>query len=298
MNENEIQLLVGDNAFHGISHLSQKRARERTIRENPSDVAYAAHLVNLSLQNGATGFMFSVSNTTLTILKMLDANNKPDLYAIVPYAHEYVRLATKTGGISGLAMQITKEIVFSRKILSVAPYLIGIIKADLRALLKTYLTYEISRIRSASQNKANLKTVLLHEVITDMALSLNLDWFFKEYVKFLSKKKIQPGFETRNFPYLIRKLTDWDIDLSKLAITASFNKVGFQMNPSKEECERVLQDVSGAQIIAMSALAAGYLELSDAISYLASIPTITHIVVGVSKEKHAYETFKQLHESL
>jgi len=298
MSKQQLELLVGDNAFHGISHLSQQRARERSIKDNPSNVEYATKLVKLSLQNGANGFMFSVSNTTLSILKALDHDEKPDLYAIVPYAYEYVRLATQVGGISGLAKQISRQIIFSRNIVTVAPNLIGLIRVNPSAFLKTYLIYEISRIKSAAGKDAKLKSVLLHEVITDMALALDLDWFFKSYVKFFSKSKIRPGFETRNFPYLIQKLNEWQIDLNKITITASFNKVGFQMNPSKVDCENALMAASGAQVIAMSILAAGYLAPSEAVTYIANLPNIQLIVVGVSKERQACETFNLLKKTL
>lgn len=293
MNKQSLNLLVGDNAFHGISHLSQKRARNRSTEKDLSSTEYAAHLVKLALQNGATGFMFSVSETTLSILKHLD-EEKPELYAIVPYAYEYVRLATQVGGVAGLAKQISKQIMLSRNIFNVAPNLMGIIRAKPSAFLKTYLTYEISRIKSAMSKDANLKAVLLHETITDMALALNLDWFFKSYIDFFSKSKIKPGLETRNFPFLIQKLKDWNINMGKIVITASFNKAGFQMNPSRTDCERALEQASEAEVIAMSTLAAGYLKPSEAIPYLKTLPGITHVVVGVSKEYHAIETFSQL----
>ena len=62
-------LLVGDNPFHGISHLSQERSKARiSISEDPGA---AADLVCLALDNGANGFMFSVSETTLTILRKI-----------------------------------------------------------------------------------------------------------------------------------------------------------------------------------------------------------------------------------
>lgn len=286
----EIEFLVGDNAFHGISHLSQQRARERSTSENPSETKTAAELVKLSLENGASGFMFSVSETTLSIIRAL--NPKPDLYAIIPYAYEYVRQATTLGGIPGLAKRISKEIIFSKSVFSVAPNLIGVLAAKPSAFLKTYLIYEMSRLRTAAGKNAKIKSVILHEVITDMALAFNLDWLFKEYINFLLKRKIKPGFETRNFPYLIQKLSEWQIDLSKVAITASFNKIGFQMNPCQWDCEQALQKASGAQVIAMSVLAAGYLSPSAAAPYVLDLPNITNVVVGVSKRKQATETFR------
>ena len=294
MSKRQLELLVGDNAFHGISHLSQQRARERSVKDNPSNVEYATQLVKLSLQNGANGFMFTVSETTLSILKALDHDEKLDLYAIVPYAYEYVRLATKVGGVSGLAKQISRQIMFSRNIVAVAPNLLGLIRVDPSAFLKTYLIYEISRIKSAAGKSANLKSVLLHEVITDMALALDLDWFFKSYIKFFSKSKIRPGFETRNFPYLVEKFTEWHINMSEITIAASFNKVGFQMNPSQKDCENALLSVSCAEVIALSILASGHLKPPEAINYLRTLPNLKGIVAGVSKERHAEETFKLL----
>lgn len=65
---NERILLVGDNPFHGISHLSQERAIARG--KDLSNPQYAAGLVRTALDNGADGFMFSVSDTTLSILKL------------------------------------------------------------------------------------------------------------------------------------------------------------------------------------------------------------------------------------
>jgi len=59
--------------------------------------------------------MFSVSDTTLSILKILKANGVVkhlDLYAIVPYAYEHVRMASQKGGMQGLAKTIAKEILF------------------------------------------------------------------------------------------------------------------------------------------------------------------------------------------
>jgi hypothetical protein len=294
MSKQQLELLVGDNAFHGISHLSQQRARERAIKDNPSNIEYATQLVKLSLQNGANGFMFSVSDTTLSILKGLNQDEKPDLYAIVPYAYEYVRLATQAGGVSGLAKQISRQIIFSKNIVTIAPNLIGLIRANPSAFLKTYLIYEISRINSAAGKNANLKSVLLHEVITDMALGFNLDWLFKSYIKFFFNSKTRPGFETRNFPYLVQKFKEWHIDMNNLIIASSFNKIGFQMNPSQAECEKALEEIPPAEIIAMSILAAGYLKPTEAIDYVRGLPNANVIVVGVSNTQQARETFRLL----
>ena len=65
----QLNLLVGDNPFHGISHLSQERARVRPTETSSKRRTYAANLVQLSLENGADGFMFSVDEATLSIVR-------------------------------------------------------------------------------------------------------------------------------------------------------------------------------------------------------------------------------------
>ena len=290
--------LVGDNPFHGISHLSQEQAR---IRGNAMTYPeYAANLVATSLENEATGFMFSVSETTLSILKTLhekEADKRPRLYALVPYAFEYVRLATQIG-ISGLAKKFVKQITFSGNVRAIAMGLKGVMRMDPVTLLKTYLLYEISRIKSAAGKQANLESLLLHEVITDMGLALNLDWLFKSYVEFMLKLGIKPGFDTRNFAYLVNKFNEWGINFHDVIIAEPFNKVGFQMDPSKTECEKALATLDEANVIAISILAAGYLKPIEATEYIGSLPNILGVAAGVSKEQHAHETFKLLKNRL
>ena len=82
--------------------------------------------------------------------------------------------------------------------------------------------------------------------------------------------------------------------MSQILIAAPFNKVGFQMNPSKEECVKALAEVPESNVIAMSILASGYLKLPEAIAYVENLPKIRGVVVGVSKEKQAQETFSYL----
>ena len=289
---NEKLLLVGDNPFHGISHLSQERARARV--EDPSDPNYAADLIKISSQNGSNGFMFSVSDTTLSILTKLneiDALDNLRLYAIVPYAYEYVRLATQLGGIQGLAKKFGRDMLKTHNLTAMRFGIEGILTMDPASLLKTYLSYEISRITSTNK-KAKLESLMLHQLITDMALALDLDWLFKSYVEFLEKRKITPGFNTGNFSFLVNKFFDWGINLEKLVIAAPFNKIGFQMTPSIDECEKTLKMMPEPNVIAISILAAGSIGPKEAADYLQTLPNIMGVSIGISKEKHARETFR------
>jgi len=295
----EKALLVGDNPFHGISHLSQERSRIRG--DMPTSPEYAAKLVAIAVENGANGFMFSVSQTTLSILKILNENSVVehlDLYGIVPYAYEYVRAASQKGGVPGLAKTVAKEILFSGNFGAVVSGLNGVLRAKPISLMKAYLAYEISRIKAAAGKNARLSCVLLHQLVTDVCLGFNLDWLFRAYMDFMLDKGIKPGFNTGNFAFLVDKFKEWRINLEDVVIAAPFNKVGFQMVPSREECEKALASLPKPNVLAISILAAGYLTPKEAADYIAGLQNIKGAAVGVSKEKHAYETFKLLREKL
>jgi hypothetical protein len=127
--------------------------------------------------NGADGFMFSACNKTLAILERLRKNEiikDVDLYAIVPYAFEYVRLVTQMGGFSALAKKVLKEMALSRNFMAILRGLKGVAGTDMASLMKAYLSYEISRINSSAGKEAHLNLILLHQAITDLALAFDL----------------------------------------------------------------------------------------------------------------------------
>ncbi|MFC1924389.1 hypothetical protein ACFLXA_03370 [Chloroflexota bacterium] len=297
--KNKKLLLIGDNPFHGISHLSQDKARSRD-----SDITrakHAAHLINVAMENGANGFLFSVSDTTLAILRILRQNrqdNELELYAIMPYAFEYVRLAVLHGGITGLARKVGRQVVFSGNVRAIINGLRGAIRNDPGSLLKAYLSYEVSRIRSAAGKKANLNSILIHEVVTDMGLALDMQWLFEAHIEFARSMKMKPGFDTRNLPYLVKKFGEWQIDLNGLVIAAPFNAAGFQMCPSRQECEKALDEIPEEVVIAFSLLAAGYLKPQEAAEYITKLANLKGVVLGVSREEQVSSTFRLFNDKL
>ena len=297
--ENHKLLIVGDNPFQGISHLSQERARNRSeVIVSPAD--QAADIVLASLKNGADGFSFSVSELTLSILEKLRERKSIDqinLYPMLPYAFEYVRIATQTG-TPGLVKRFAKQVALSGDVGAVFEGFLSVARVNPEGFMKTYLAYELSRIKSSAGKHAKIKSVLLNEVIGDMGLALDLDWLFKSFISYLAKRGITPGFNTRNFPYLVRKFGEWGINLDKTLIVTPFNEAGFQMNPSKEECEKTLQNLSSPNVLAISVFAAGYYKPSMVVDYLARLSNLKGVIAGVSNEQQALQTFKLFKDRL
>jgi hypothetical protein len=55
----------------------------------------------------------------------------------------------------------------------------------------------------------------------------------------MKKLEITPGFETRNFAYLIIKFREWGINLSDIMFATPFDKIDFQMTPSRRRAKDV-----------------------------------------------------------
>ena len=281
-------LLVGDNPFHGVSHFSQERARRRDSRIQDPD--WASGIVRASFDNGADGFMFSVSETTLGILRRLPRNAERKYYAIVPAAGDYVRLSSKTG-TTGLLKHVAEQALRSGNIPAILYGVKGVVQRDLSSLFKAYLAYEISRVKSSLRNGEKPYTLMLHELVTEMAVGLDMEWLIRSHIEYLSKIGIKPGFETRNFVSLVNRLKELHVDLGDLAIATPFNRLGFQMNPERAACENALRTIPEAEVIAMSVLASGRLNISEANGYLNTLPELKGAVIGVSRKEQAQETF-------
>jgi len=187
-------LLVGDNPFHGISHLSQERSRVRG--DTPTNPEYAARLIGLTVScflSAIQHFQFWMFCGRMAIIMVCACM----LLCLTP--------TNMLGLLPGLAKKLVREIVFSGNLRAVASGLNGVVRSDLASLFKTYFLYEVSRVRRSAGGKAKLESVMLHQLITDLCLGLGLDWVFKFYTEFLLKKGVTPGFNTGNFALLVEK---------------------------------------------------------------------------------------------
>lgn len=288
-------LLIGDNPFIGVSHLSQVAARERVERLRLQQIIT---IIERAISSGASGFTFSTHPTNLRILKtMKDAGTIKgnfDICPVLPYAEGYVRVTNEKGTI-GLLNEVLSQLPLSGK----AKLLVdgGLFAAtfDTIRMLKAYVDMELARYLSVKPKPAKLRTVLLHEIITDLALSFEARLFFDSFIQHIrAKYDAKPGFVTRNFVRFTNFFQKNGLSLKEVVIMTPFNKIGFQMNPSKKACETCLSNSTEGEVIAISILAGGFFGLDEAIEYLRAFPALSGLALGVSSEQHAVESFTRL----
>jgi hypothetical protein len=277
-------ILVGDNPFHGISHLSQARARGRDPRL--ADPCFCADLVASGIISGANGFMFSISWKTLNILKCLSkkiGGRKIYLTPITPYAYEYVRKATVTGTV-GLIKEIVFEVLKTFNLRAVINAVKAVYSKDLVYGLRMLIDYDLGRIKRFSGLKPY--TLMLHEIIVDTLIPYGLTEPIVEALYYIKRKNIIPGIETRNLPRIFNALKEYPNILEDTIFSTAFNKIGFQMAPSKESYEKIVLE-NPNKVIAFSILASGYLKPAEALEYIGKYKdSLLGVAVGVSKHKH------------
>jgi hypothetical protein len=285
-------LLIGDNAFIGVNHLSQIRARQKLQQLRLDTIV---DVIAEAVASGATGYTFSVHPNNLQILTALEKTEqlgRVEMWPVLPYAAGYVRTVNEKG-MTGLIGDVLSGLKFTDKAKALLNSSISAITFDPIRMLNSFVDMQLANILNLKE--CNLRTVLLHEVITDLAISFQARQLFDSYVRHIKDKyDAMPGFVTRNFARFVKYFQASDLPLRDTVIMTPFNSIGFQMNPSKEYCERCLSDLTEGNVIAMSIMAGGYLTLDEVVQYLQTLRGISGTVVGVSTKQHAQQTFTRL----
>lgn len=254
-----VEILLGDNPFIGVSHLSQDKAREESresVLENKVKVVEAA------VNGGARGFTFSTHPSNLELLQYIakyrrELLDKLDYYILTPYAQSYVRTANITG-TPNLISSIIKRINPSS--------LTAFITLNINKLLGLFLESEIEPYLKILPKK-RIKSILIHEVITELLIAFNLYDTLKELDKHFTKKDIDFGVESRNISALDLFLKNNGHNIKY--VMTPFNCIGYQMARDIASAMNAIDNLSkNSKIIAISIFGAGILSLDEVIDYL------------------------------
>jgi len=277
------QILLGDNPFFGVDHLSQEKARKRmtglTGYEKISDVM--EFVSNL----GVKGFVVSTHPQLKFLIKHMKENTnlleKFDFYPILPYAQGYVSKVTEKG-ISNTIRDILSSGSTKTKLNIILKGSTGFIRKDFEKLFQTFIDVELLPLAGVRK-----KVIFLHNVVTDLAIGLGMKKIIENFINHVEKQYgVEPGFVTINYTKLVKTLEEWNIKIP--TVMTSFNSIGYQMNPSKNECEDFLPK---SNVIAMNVLAGGYLKPMEAFDYISKIG-INSVAIGMSSKIHAQETIE------
>ena len=276
-----MELILGHNQFIGISHISNERSKEREKRF--SDIKNIYNVVETASELGYKNMMMETHPRMVDFFNYYNDNKTFDMdfYLQVPYVVGYVKKMNEKG-----LMGLISELMGQTGVLGAGSLFLkgaaNFIKKDYMSLAMSVLNLEVSPFV-----EVNIKALLLHNVFTDLLLSLGMSEAFFEYERYVKDElNLSPGFGTLNFSMLKTNFEEWGINPS--LIMTPVNHQGYDMNPSKEDVEKNIYEYNG-ELIAMNVLGGGAFSVKDSKSYINKFKNINHCVIGASSKDHLKE---------
>lgn len=278
-------ILLGDNQFFGVNHLSPEKGR--LTEDRFKDISEIRKIMHYALDNGVKAVFFSTHPAIYQITDMMRSDRalkEMSVYVNIPYISKYVRMLSEKGMIDTI-----KTMLLSKKGFVAKAGLM--LRSGLAVVTGNYLDVanRLIDVEMGPFYDLNVKAVFLHDALTGLVLGYNMIDVIKHFHDHISRHyQAMPGYGTLNYPFMAEILDQ--AGLNNALVMCAVNKKGYFMNPSRTACEQAFKKHSHT-IIAMSTLAAGSIKPKEAYEYIASLGTVKHIVVGVSSKEHANETF-------
>jgi hypothetical protein len=274
------KVLLGDNQFFAVSHLSDERSRAQAVRFK--DDESIIRVIDQAIELGIMTFMCTTHDRIANICQHIRNNpvkyNGFKIYPCMPYAHKYANAITELG-IIGTIKQYVPGNIFS----TFTKGGVAFLSKDFIRLMEIFIDSEMKMFKGI-----DTPVIFIQNVVVDMMLGLKMYDLFKEYDLYIRRKyNAEPGYITMNLPALLDALHS--VGIEKPVICSSINKSGFRMSGGMEIYEKYLKEKE-FKPIAMQVLAAGALSPREAIEYLGKFPKIESVLFGASSKSHIKET--------
>lgn len=216
------QVILGDNQFFGINHMSEEKARAQAIRFQ--DTSAIIEAIDIAYDEGIKVFMCTTHERVAEICDHVRAN--PDryrdfqFYPCMPYAHKYANAVTEKGLVGALKSFLPEENAIS----ALFGGAMSVARKDIEGLAALLIDAEMKMFRGLQ-----IPVIFLQNVVTDLLLGLGMKdalVIFAEHVK--RRYQAEPGFITMNAPRLLDVLEECGID--NPIICSNVNKIGFRMS--------------------------------------------------------------------
>ena len=285
-NERLDAVVLGHNAFFGVNHLSKQRGAQTEAAFG--DVAAITNMLHTAADHHVTAMMLSTHPRAAVLAEAVRADRdlvgRFRFYPLLPYVTKYVRQANEKGIVNVVLDQL-KQGGWASGLTMAARGGLAVLTRDHERMLATLIGLELAPLRGL-----DIKAVFLHDVLTDLALALDIPSVLELHmVEIRERFGARGGFATKNLPLLVERFKRYGFE--RPLVLAQINKLGFGMNPTRQHCERSLAD-SDLQVMAMGTLASGYLKPDEAFDYVFNVPRVESVVVGVSSPAQAAETFR------
>lgn len=279
-------VVLGHNSFFGVNHLSKQRGAQTEAAFG--DITAIARMLHTAAEHRVTAMMMSTHPRAALVAEAVRKDpalvSQFHFYALLPYVTKYVRQSNEKGLVNVVLDQL-KQGGWASRLSVAARGGLALLTRDHEKMLATLIGLELAPLRGL-----NLKAVFLHDVLTDLALALDIPSVLELHMTEIRERfGARGGFATKNLPLLVERFKRYGFE--RPLVLAQINKLGFGMNPSRQACEETLAQ-SDLQVMAMGTLASGYLKPAEAFDYVFTVPRVESAVVGVSSPAQAAETLQ------
>jgi hypothetical protein len=274
------RILLGDNQFFGVNHMSEEKARQQLMKFK--DAASILRVLDDAHELGIRTFMCTTHDRMEEICAHLRSGPKRYadylLYPCMPYAHKYANAVSQHGALETIRRYSAGGIVGT--LLRGA---VGAITKDIYDLMKLLVDGEMKCFQGLST-----PVVFVQNVVTDLLLGMKLHGVFAEFHAYVRKRfGAEAGFITMNLPRLLDVLEAAGIE--NPIVCSNINKIEFRMCGGKELYERTIRE-RRFRPIAMSVFASGAIPAEEALDYVCRQRRIESIVFGASSRRNLQST--------
>jgi len=279
------RVIFGDNQFFGINHMSEEK--EQALAERFRTLESITSVIEIAYDAGIRAFMLNTNERAREICDYLRENSSryPDLvlYPSLPYAHKYAALVNEKGIFSAIKETILADSSAAEIFGMMTKGGMSLFEKDMVKIMQMLVDIELKIFRGL-----NLKVIFLQNIVTDLLLGYGVKEIFCAYHDYIRDNyQAEAGFVTQNMPQLVEFLLECGI--KNPIVCSSINKAGYLMNPDRLSYEKTLKEKQ-FRPIAMSILASGAVNPTEAVRYICDQPEIKSIVFGASSKQHIIET--------
>ncbi len=275
------RLLLGDNQFFGVNHMSEEKARAQAMRFQ--DIHAVINVLDTAYDEGIKTFMCTTHDRIGQVCDHMRADparyKDYEFFPCMPYAHKYANAMTDYGMLGAVKRFLPEEGLLDAVIRGG----MSLAKKDVEGIVTLLVDAEMKMFHDL-----NTPVIFLQNVVVDLLLGLKFKEAFRIFANHVrARYNAEPGFITMNLPMLLGALDD--VGIENPIVCSNINKIGFRMCGGFEAYEQALKERK-FRAIAMSVYASGAIPPQEAIEWVCRQPNIESIVFGASSRGNIRNT--------
>lgn len=280
-----MDVILGDNPFFGVNHISQSTAHENFQRVDRFD--NASNVIAESVRRGVREFMVSTHADLPLLLNTVQASfpeeaAKLELLLVTPYAQKLNNIVGERGLI-GLVSQVANPWHFFS-------YFFDILKLFSAGKIPSSVVRDFFVQDLDIRSDIEVTTICLHNVVADLLFSFKSKALVEEVVENLQRITDARLVVITQNPCVADSLLP-----KSIPICFSYNAAGFMVNPDLTSVRQMMTDTT-RELWGMSLFASGYLSADEVLEdrFLASFSKVVYATSKVERLKSAITQFESI----